>query len=123
MEEKQIEEMARACCWGGARKGQTCNECFVDSLYKPDECEWKTKIAKILYNAGYRKQAWISVKDRLPNIRQEVIAYRGEFRGDIIDRYTYLNNGLWEDAYGYRVSTEHEGITHWTHLPEPPKGE
>ena len=92
-------------------------------------------LAQYLINEGYRKQEepfpqahenggeWISVNDRLPDKNQAVLAYRGEFRGDMMDTYTHLNNGLWEDAYGYRVSTEHEGITHWMELPEPPKGE
>ena len=109
--EKQIEEMADILCVAKEHDCKGGNDCLC------------LKQAEAIYNASYRKQEWISVKDRLPDIRQEVIAYRGEFRGDIMDMYTYLNNDLWEDAYGYRVSTEHEGITHWMYLPEPPKGE
>lgn len=66
---------------------------------------------------------WISVKDRLPEKGQEVLAYRGGFIGDLMDVYTYLGDDRWEDDYGYWETAETEGITHWTPLPEPPKGE
>ena len=57
--EKQIEEMARACCWGGARDGKSCEDCLNDSILKlkDNECEWKTRVAKALFDAGYRKQS------------------------------------------------------------------
>jgi hypothetical protein len=64
---------------------------------------------------------WISVEDRLPDKGQEVLAYRGDFNGDMMNTYTYLGRKNWEDDYGYRGSTVHEGITHWMPLPEPPK--
>jgi hypothetical protein len=66
------------------------------------------------------KSAWISVDERLPEKGQEVLAYRGDFRGDMMNTYTYLGTGDWEDDYGYRGSAKHEGITHWMPLPEPP---
>ena len=70
-------------------------------------------LAEALYNAGYRKQGeWISVAERLPEKNREVLAYRGDFRGDMMNTYTYLGSGNWEDDYGYRGSAEHEGITH-----------
>jgi hypothetical protein len=110
--EKQIEEMA------GALK--FCKDTSIDECNTKKDC--RHCIAEQIYTAGYRKQGeWISVKDILPDRKQAVLAYRGEFRGDMMDIYTHLNNDLWEDAYGYRVSTEHEGITHWMYLPEPPK--
>jgi hypothetical protein len=68
------------------------------------------------------KSEWISVDERLPEKGQEVLAYRGDFRGDMMNTYTYLGTGNWEDDYGYRGSAKHEGITHWMPLPEPPKG-
>lgn len=81
----------------------------------------KEVLAKMIYNAGYRKQEWISVEDRLPDKWQEVLAYRGDFNGDMMNTYKYLGSGNWQDDYGYRVSAEYEGITHWMPLPEPPK--
>lgn len=52
--EKQIEEMARVVCWGN--NGGTCEDCMANQIIHFNECEWKTKIATVLYDAGYRKQ-------------------------------------------------------------------
>ena len=63
-----------------------------------------------LYTAGYRKQEWISVEDRLPDKYKSVlISCEDEVRIDYIDAY-----GFWHDNYPYRV-------THWMPLPEAPK--
>ena len=64
---------------------------------------------------------WISVKDELPEINKDVLIYRGQFIGRLINVYTYLGNNEWEDEYGYWGKTEDEGITHWMSLPSPPK--
>ena len=66
---------------------------------------------------------WIRVKDKLPEPETEVLVYRGNHFGDIMNVYTYLGNGEWEDDYGYWARTEDDGITHWMPLPEPPKEE
>lgn len=63
--EKQIEEMARAMC--SFSKNTLCRECS-------DECFYKD-YAERAYNAGYRKQAWISVDERLPEDKQICLAY------------------------------------------------
>ena len=77
--------------------------------------------AEILYDyANYRKQEWISVKDRLPKSNQEVLVYRGGHIGDLMNVYIYVGNDKWEDEYGYWSVTDDEGITHWMPLPEPP---
>ena len=65
---------------------------------------------------------WISVKDRLPEERTEVLVYRGGYI-DMMNVYTYLGNGEWEDSYGYWSKTEDEGITYWMPLPDLPKEE
>ncbi len=69
-------------------------------------------IADELYNAGYRKQEWISVDDRLPEKEGQYLVYTGLcgikvciFRTSIItDRLSFEYN-----------------CTHWMPLPEPPK--
>ena len=66
---------------------------------------------------------WISVDDRLPNKNEEVLVYRGNHLGNLMNRYTYLGNNQWEDDYGYWGETKNEGVTHWIPLPNPPKGE
>lgn len=107
MQEK-IKEMARAI-----------DELLVE---KPKETtKHAMNVATYLFDRGYRKQEWISIADRLPDKGQEVLAYRGDFNGDMMNTYTYLGSGNWQDDYGYRGSAEHDGITHWMPLPEPPK--
>lgn len=105
----QIEEMANDIT-------------FMENGYDthwPGNCE---QLAEELYSMGYRKKKeWIPVTERLPEKGQEVLAYRGDFFGDMMNTYTYLGSGNWEDDYGYRGSAEHEGITHWMPLPEPPE--
>ena len=64
---------------------------------------------------------WISVKDRLPFKDEIVLVYRGSHIGDLMNTYTYLGNDEWEDDFGYWSRAEDEGITHWMHLPAPPK--
>ncbi len=76
------------------------------------------------YDKGYRdgKQTnkWISVEDRLPEKYEDVLIYRGQFIGNLINVYTYLGNNEWEDEYGYWSRTKDESITHWMPLPTPP---
>ena len=62
---------------------------------------------------------WISVEDRLPEIQQEILVYRGYHSG-LMNTYTYFGNNEWEDDYGYWGTTDNEGITHWMPLPTPP---
>lgn len=64
---------------------------------------------------------WISVKSRMPSKHEMVLVYRGGCIGDLMNTYTYLGNDEWEDDFGYWSRTENEGITHWMHLPAPPK--
>lgn len=64
---------------------------------------------------------WISVEDRLPEENTDVLIYRGGFRDDLMNVYTYMGHNEWEDEYGYWSRTDDEGITHWMPLPEPPK--
>ena len=75
--------------------------------------------AEILYEAGYRKQEWISVDERLPdNSMNRVLVFLmdanftkpiGENKIDT-DRFI---DGKWVRWSNY--------VTHWMPLPEPPK--
>ncbi len=60
---------------------------------------------------------WISVKDRLPEEGERVIA----FCSDGIIRLNRLEYGNFPIILGKGCS--HIGTTHWMPLPEPPKGE
>jgi hypothetical protein len=118
--EKQIEEMAEVL-------RHSCeNECFrdEDGFVDCEVCK-----ACILYDAGYRKQEWISVEERLPeNYRPVLVACEGLTIGGYapiaIGSY---GGGLWSlaDADGTAYLTKYMRctVTHWMPLPEPPKGE
>ena len=100
---KQIDEMARDIC----RLGKPCEKC---SAY-PDACN-AVKYAERFYTAGYRKQEWISVEERLPDQEGKYLAYYGR-RGFIMLSYYHVLEGV----FGF----EHWDVTHWMPLPMPPK--
>ena len=106
---EQIEEMAKII--HGYCKGN-CANCF------PEACGDYLG-AEALYNAGYRKQEWISVEDRLPdNGLERVLVFLrdDDFTKPIgenkIDTDRYLD-GKWVRWGRF--------VTHWMPLPEPPK--
>ena len=114
LDEKQIEKMSediasmlceayRPDC--DEYQPRTCSKCYVNST--PIGC-----FAEMLYNAGYRKQEWISVDERLPE-RQ------GYYLG-----CTY--KGLMMIAPFFPVYADDKpefryDISHWMPLPEAPK--
>ncbi|MBO7230101.1 MAG: hypothetical protein J6V20_01640 [Bacteroidaceae bacterium] len=62
--------------------------------------------AEQLYNAGYRKQEWISVEERLPEQHGRYMAYRAD--GSVC--FVFFA-GIRFPPY----------VTHWMPLPEAPK--
>ena len=121
---KQIEEMARVlseCCnhcdENGNHLRNKCRECEYWDDTNHVCCSFNTKEATALYNAGYRKQEWISVEELLPAEDVRVLVW---LRKDHKTTYTRIDtdrrlNGVWVRWY--------ESVTHWMPLPEPPKGE
>lgn len=64
---------------------------------------------------------WISVKDRLPKIGQNVLIYYPKWAGDEIQVARLDNDGMTFDICGeFNVGTG--VVTHWMSLPEPPRG-
>ena len=63
-------------------------------------------------------QQWIPVTERLPENGKKVLVYCKENKND-------YEIGAYSDTYrGFFVrQTCYENITHWMHLPQPPKGE
>ena len=90
---KQIDEMARV----------VADAFFEDYNLGCDPHQYT--VAERLYTAGYRKQEWISVDERLPDnhTRCLVIAEDGEYY------VTYYHSGFYTPY-----------VTHWMPLPEPP---
>ena len=56
---------------------------------------------------------WISVKDRLPKQKQDIIAW-----GNGSVQLVYCDKDKFYDVYELRIVLN---ITHWQPLPEPPK--
>lgn len=129
---EQIEEIKKILYWHVGAVNCTdadferCAKDLATRYRKQSECDkCGEKAMKAIVNLqealAKAKSEWISVEDRLPERKQVVLCYRGDFRGDMMNTYVYLGSGNWEDDYGYRGTSEHEGITHWMPLPEPPK--
>ena len=101
-------------------------------------------IADELYNAGYRKQEWISVEDRLPEytltrdifgrpqdyVSDSVLVCVESSECDGVHRYVSTDFMIgrkpeevhWLMSCGYGgTAVYHQKITHWMPLPEPPK--
>lgn len=70
--------------------------------------------AEALYDAGYRKQEWISVDERLPKKMTHVIVCDKD--GTVGEAYFYK-----EDRFEWMDSEELAFVTHWMPLPEPPR--
>ena len=81
------------------------------------ECMWCDQAAfahaEALYNAGYRKQEWISVEDRLPE--REGYYLTSTIKGVImIGAFFSYYASTYNPQFKYDV-------THWMPLPEAPK--
>jgi len=62
---------------------------------------------------------WISVKDRLPEPGEVVLATAGGFVGEAYRD----DNGYWRRGYGAEwlaIFGKDMAVTHWCSLPEPP---
>lgn len=109
IEKQAIEEMAKVMM-GHCEIDNQCGSCHWSTC---NEC-----LAEVLYNAGYRKQEWISVEDRLPDKDGEYLTWDG-----LIYFLIWFNAslGLWNVSEGGDISSAIRDITHWMPLPEPPK--
>jgi len=103
MDKENIEKMAKVI--------KFCKNTSIDECNTKVDCHHC--IAEQIYNAGYRKQEWISVEDRLPTYKDgKVLIYTAY--GISIAEITV--SGRWKGANAIP-----KFITHWKPLPEPPK--
>lgn len=83
------------------------------------KCDLPEKKKKVVEEP--KSGEWISVKDRLPEDNENVLAHTryGEIRVFLSDE-----EGDWFDERGRFYSRNTSGaVTHWMPLPEPPKEE
>jgi hypothetical protein len=59
---------------------------------------------------------WISVKDRLPQHRVDVLVYCQQKECAVIKPELQEGRIFWQDDAGYSYD-----VTHWQPLPEPPE--
>lgn len=122
--EKQIEEMAKVLCEDCARDVAPC------SLNKSGRmCDSVREQAEALYEAGYRKQEWISVEERLPENdygkhwkeRQHYLVMTEPSGLMRVARFGSKEFPWWIDSHDtVMTSANYAKVTHWMPLPEPP---
>lgn len=106
MESKQIEELAK--------------EAYPIKCADEGDCihEWCTikSLQQKAFIAGYQSAMpkWISVKDRAPENRQQVLFYRS----NISEGY-FL--GVYKHGVFFHDLRMYTGVTHWMPLPTPHK--
>lgn len=113
---EQIEEMARIIS-APCRACQTCDGCNFEGT-STDEIEcFDLFSASEVYNAGYRKQEWISVEERLPEKGQHVLCLypQKDYGSKCVVDYAETADGFFAEQYLF------ERPSHWMPLPEPPK--
>ena len=67
------------------------------------------------YRDGLEASKWISVKERLPEVEADILAYIGE--GSFVVCWM-THDGYWQcPAY----LMDKDDVTHWMPLPRPPK--
>jgi hypothetical protein len=88
------------------------------SKVMPDTCEHILDMGKMVDVNG-----WISVKDRLPEIEGEYLAF-GYSASDAARWIVVMYDP--KDEFWYELSSDWDwtdDVTHWQELPEPPKEE
>lgn len=124
--EKHIEEMAQEILGISA----DVVECGLGDYVS--KC-----LAVGLYNASYRKQEWISVEERLPDLEPTLIKWGDcgykqksirvlcvckQKSGKLLVKEGYYE--VWADALTaprWRIPGSIDSVTHWMPLPETPK--
>ena len=80
--------------------------------YTTDQFRIETTVDHLIAN-GVTAQEWIPVTERLPDWRDGKVLVFTEYGFSICERTV---NNRWRGQHA-------NWITHWTYLPQPPKGE
>ena len=73
----------------------------------------ENRLVDFLANHGVTVQDWVTVTDRLPDWRDGKVLVFTKYGFSICERTV---NNRWRGQHA-------NWITHWTYLPQPPKGE
>ena len=104
MKQQQILQMAKDIC----RVKHICTD-----VCEPISACDALRYAERAVEAGYCKQEWISVDERLPEMHKDVLCFNGRSVGiDFI-----CSDGTWCEEVNHVIP-----VTHWMPLPEAPKG-
>ena len=100
-----------------------CFECpynngFCDASLERDALAYIQQLEQRLVEANETSPRWISVKKRLPEDGQKIIAAFRNSGGWIVDQARYGNGEFDFASWAYVWD---DNITHWMPLPEPPK--
>lgn len=128
--EKVIYSIERCIC----HVPDACRDCHYDAGHPYNECV-ELLLRDALEALKSQEPKWISVKDRLPELEEEVLVYAsgkidGFFGKNVIAICSRYEQKIYPSAPGYErwsspwqyFHTDYE-ITHWMPLPEPPKEE
>lgn len=86
-------------------------------------------IADTLLDNGVTVQEWIPVDDKYPPYNRDVLVYRPNMAMKIlVDNYEGYygdDDDEWYEGWALYGKDTHgnPAITHWSYLPQPPKGE
>ena len=113
------------------------NSPHLDTIkgYKGNDCTFEQGADWLIRN-GVTVQEWISVKDRLPEVVSVHKRYRSTIKKSIRvlcvclqkSGKTMIKEGYceWYNDYQepcWQIPGTIDDVTHWSYLPQPPKGE
>ena len=85
-----------------------------------DAAEAIQQLEERLVEANKTSTRWISVRERLPQDGQKVIATFRNDGGRVVDQARYANGEFDFASWAYVWG---DNVTHWMPLPQPPKEE
>ena len=89
---------------------------LLDGIFNGECCIDKTEAADFLIANGVTVQKWIPANSPPKKSGEYLCYFEYEPEGpNIICQNTYYGSGRW--------MSEPDRVTHWSYLPEPPKGE
>lgn len=83
----------------------------------------KVKIAVLESQAQQTESQWISVEERLPDHRNDVLCFVVSNQGDTSIKSSHLNPAMTGFYVEYEFDEPIEKVTHWMPLPPAPEGD